>query len=224
MKLMTDAVKKLYKKIDVSLLSDDKPAEFLNAASRLPEFGEYPLNMLLALKDTEQSPTHHPEGNVWIHTMLVVNEAAKRREQSKDPRAFMWAALLHDIGKPLTSRNVNGKITAYGHDLKGAELAEKFLSAFGEDEEFKRRVSSLVRYHMQILFVVKDKPFKNIGGLLKESDPEEIALLSLCDRLGRTGAKRELIEEQVRCFLQKCKEYREGEGADGKGGNEKARP
>lgn len=211
MKLITTTAKKLYKEIDLRLLNDEKPAEFLNCASMLPEFSDYPLNMLLALKDTEQSPIHHPEGNVWIHTMLVVNEAAKRRELSKHPRAFMWAALLHDIGKPATSREVKGKITAYGHDKKGAELAREFLSAFNEDEEFVSRVSSLLRYHMQILFVAKDKPFKDLGGLLKNSDAAEIALLGLCDRLGRTGADRAIIEEQVEAFIQKCNEYREEE-------------
>lgn len=65
MKLITNTAKKLYKEIDLRLLNDEKPAEFLNCASMLPEFSDYPLNMLLALKDTEQSPIHHPEGNVW---------------------------------------------------------------------------------------------------------------------------------------------------------------
>jgi len=223
MKSTTDAVKKLYTELDLHLLSDEKPAEFLIKASKLPEFSEYPFSMLLAMQKTEQSPVHHPEGNVWNHTLLVVNEAAKRRYQSKNPRVFMWAAMLHDIGKPLTTKMVKGKLTAYSHDIKGAELAREFLSAFEEDEEFISKVVSLVRYHMQLLFVLRDMPFKDISGIIENSDATEIALLGLCDRLGRTGANRESIEEQVRTFIQKCDEYREGRTLDGEGGNEKTR-
>lgn len=222
--LEKETVKKLYSEIDLRLLRDEAPAEFLNSISMLPEFKAFPFNMLLDLKRTEQSPVHHPEGNVWNHTMLVINEAAKRRDQSAHPRAFMWAALLHDIGKPSTTRERKGRITAYNHDSKGAELSRNFLRAFGEDEDFVNRVAALVRYHMQILYVVKDMPFKDIAGIRGNSDVAEIALLGLCDRLGRTGVDSDFEEEQIKMFIQKCNDYKEGEKSSGKGRNEKTGP
>lgn len=209
--LKTKTIEKLYSEIDLRLLSDEAPAEFLSSVSLLPEFDTFPFTMLLALKKTEQSPVHHPEGNVWNHTLLVVNEAAKRKGQSAHPRAFMWAALLHDIGKPSTTRERKGRITAYNHDLRGEELAREFLFAFGEDDAFVNRVASLVRYHMQILFVVKDMPFKDLAGIWENSEVGEIALLGLCDRLGRTGASHDFEEEQIMTFVQKCKDYKRGE-------------
>jgi len=209
--LETKTIKKLYSEIDLRLLRDESPAEFLSSVSMLPEFEAFPFNMLLALKKTEQSPVHHPEGNVWNHTMLVVNEAARQKGQSAHPRAFMWAALLHDIGKPSTTREKKGRITAYNHDVRGAELSREFLSVFGEDESFIDKVASLVRYHMQILFVVKDMPFKDLAGIWENSDVGEIALLGLCDRLGRTGASRDFEEEQIRMFVRKCDDYQRGE-------------
>ena len=54
--------------------------------------------MLSSLVKIQQSPSHHPEGNVWNHTMLVIDKAAERKYKSKDPRIH-WAALFHDIGK-----------------------------------------------------------------------------------------------------------------------------
>lgn len=210
MTLEKEAIKKLYSEIDLRLLRDEAPAEFLNSVSRLPEFKVFPFTMMLELKKTEQSPIHHPEGNVWKHTMLVVNEAAKRRNQSVDPRAFMWAALLHDIGKPSTTRERKGRITAYNHDVKGEELSRDFLSVFGEDEDFINRVAGLVRYHMQLLYVVKDMPIKDIAGMRESSDVEEIALLALCDRLGRTGVDRNFVEGQIKMFIRKSNEYKEG--------------
>lgn len=196
--------KELYLSIDKHLLQDEKPSEFLNQVYGEPEFRQYPFDMLHRLRATEQSPEHHPEGNVWNHTMLVVDEAAKAKEKSKNQRVLMWAALLHDIGKPATFRIRKGRITAYGHDKAGAELAEKFLAHFDEEESFIREVAQLVRYHMHLLYVLRDLPFADIAGLKRNTDIGELALLCFCDRMGRTNADREQEEAAVRQFVQKC--------------------
>ena len=70
-------VQELYFDIDKHLLEDTKPSDFLNEIYENSLFSEFPFNMLHVLKKTEQSPIHHPEGNVWNHTLLVVDEAAK---------------------------------------------------------------------------------------------------------------------------------------------------
>lgn len=116
----------LFSQIEVHLLNDDKPSEYLNAVYNDPMFRQYPFDMLYKLKKTEQSKVHHPEGNVWNHTMLVVDEAAQAKAKSRNPVVFMWAALLHDIGKPGTTRIRKGRITAYDHDKLGAELSVRF--------------------------------------------------------------------------------------------------
>ncbi len=189
--------------MEAHLTRDDAPSEYFNGILDVPLMEEHPFLMLKMLDKTEQSPKYHPEGNVWNHTMLVVDAAAAVKRRSKDERAFMWAALLHDIGKPGTTKRRRGKITSYDHDKRGAEMAEAFLREFTDDEDFVRRVSSLVRYHMQILFVVKDLPFADIEEMKRRSDVREVALLGLCDRLGRLYADREREEENVRLFLRK---------------------
>ena len=156
--------------------------------------------MILELKKIEQSPIYHPEGNVWNHVMLVIDEAAKLRHKSKDKKAFMWAALLHDIGKPPTTKVRKGRITSYDHDKEGEKMAIEFLSYFSEDEEFKIKVSKLVRYHMHILYVLKNLPFKDIEGMKRNVDLEELALLGLSDRLGRLGENREEEKENIERF------------------------
>jgi len=146
--------------------------------------------------------------NVWNHTMLVIDEAAKVKSKSSDSRAFMWAALLHDIGKPDTTRIRKGKITSYEHDKLGAKMSKEFLEQFKSnvennvDDKFIEKVASLVRWHMQILFVVKSLPFADINRMKEQAPVCDIALLGLCDRLGRTGANRE-EEENIRIFLEK---------------------
>jgi putative nucleotidyltransferase with HDIG domain len=194
----------LYCEIDRHLLQDEKPSEYLSEIYDHPLFSEHPFSMLHALRKTEQSPVHHPEGNVWNHTAMVVDEAAKLRGRSQNQRVFMWAALLHDIGKPKTTEKRSGKITAYDHDKVGAKLSKDFLSVFTDDAGFINDVSQLILYHMQILFVVKDMRFADVKGILANTDIRELALLGLCDRMGRTDSDIAKEEKNIEIFLGKC--------------------
>lgn len=191
--------------INNHILLDEQPSIFLNSIVNTKIFKEYPFNMLYKLKETEQSPIYHPEGNAWNHTMLVVDEAAKLRNKSRDERVFMWAALLHDIGKAETTKNKKGKITAYNHETVGADLCVKFLQEFTTDDTFIQKVKGLVRWHMQILHVVKDMPFADIKSMKEETDIREVALLGFCDRMGRTNVDTIKEKNNIILFLEKCK-------------------
>jgi len=201
-------MKKQFDEITAHLQEDERPSEYITLISKKQEFSDYPFTLLWKLKDTEQSKTHHPEGSVWNHTMLVLDEAAKVRDQSKDKKCFMWAALLHDIGKPSTTRMRHGKITSYDHDKEGEKLCHQFLSILTEDNEFIKITSSLVRYHMHMLYVLKELPYEDVTNLLKSVDIHEIALLCRCDRLGRTGVLRNTEEENYNEFLDKLQKKR----------------
>lgn len=190
--------------INNHILLDKQPSTFLNSIVNTKIFKEYPFYMLYKLKETEQSPIHHPEGNAWNHTMLVVDEAAKHKNRSRDERAFMWAALLHDIGKAETTKNKKGKITAYNHESVGADLCVKFLQEFTTDDKFIQMVKGLVRWHMQILHVVKDMPFADIKSMKEETDIKEVALLGFCDRMGRTNVDILKEKNNIKIFLDKC--------------------
>jgi putative nucleotidyltransferase with HDIG domain len=189
------------------LMNDEKPSLYFKGILDDPEFRKYPLNMLRSMRDTEQPFVHHPEGSVWNHVLLVLDEAAKLKQRSRYPEAFMWAALLHDIGKPATTENRGGKITSYNHDKVGASYARHFLEEFTDDRRLIDAVAALTRWHMQPLFVLKNSPFADIGAMKNEADAEEVALLSLCDGLGRLDADRELEAEKMKLFLVKYGEH-----------------
>jgi len=165
--------------------------------------------MLLKLQETRQSPVHHPEGDVWEHTMLVVDTAAALKTRSAGPRAFLWTALLHDIGKPDVTRIRRGRVTAYDHDRHGADKAREFLAALTDETDLIERVAWLVRYHMQPLYVLKSLPFQDIAGMRAHTDVREVALVAYCDRLGRTGADRNKEKSNVLLFLNKCNERKD---------------
>lgn len=193
-----------FSRVEHALVHERAPSAALQSFSRQAWFARPPFSVLLAQKRTPQSPDHHPEGNVWNHTLLVVDEAAKRRNASGDARTFMWAALLHDIGKPRATKLRNGRITAYDHDRIGQKLAADFLRALGQDEAFIRRTTALVRYHMHLLYVVKGLPFADVDGMRRETDLSELTLLGYCDRMGRAGADPVREREAVRLFLEAC--------------------
>ncbi|OFI06609.1 multifunctional CCA protein [Clostridium acetireducens DSM 10703] len=200
--------KHIFKEFQIHLMNDSIPSNYFNNNLKNEYFNFNPFNMLKKLTDVPQSPKFHPEGSVWNHTMLVIDTAATYKNFSKNPIVFMWAALLHDIGKADTTKILKkGKITSYDHDKLGQILSKKFLKELTDDTKIIDEVSLLIKWHMQPLFVVKDLPFKDIESMKSEVSIDEIALLSLCDRLGRGNMSYEKIEEEkqnIKYFLQKC--------------------
>ncbi|MGI6491417.1 MAG: HD domain-containing protein [Peptococcaceae bacterium] len=212
---MKENIHHKFMELEEHLLKDEKPSIYINKPENEGLFADvYPFTMLGALKNVTQSPVHHPEGNVWVHTLMVVDMAALGRNFSTAPRALMWAALLHDLGKAHTTKERKGKITAYDHDRHGARLAAAFLKEFTNDKNFITKVSRMVRWHMQALFVERQLPFANIPKMLSEVPLEEIALLSLCDRLGRGAMNEHNIRKEtdkIRTFIQKCRQCLDGQ-------------
>ncbi|MGE5391293.1 MAG: HDIG domain-containing metalloprotein [Deltaproteobacteria bacterium] len=204
-------LQKQFIEFEEHLLNDVKPSAYFKSFADSGLFeNTYPFTLLGDLMKIEQPPDHHPEGSVWEHTLMVVDLAAEARTVSDDPRVLMWSALLHDLGKASTTRIRRGRITAYDHDKLGAVLAVDFLREFTDDESFIRSVSQMVRWHMQILFVVKHLPFADVDKMLSEVPLGEIALLSLCDRLGRgemTEQNKQREMDDLKYFLQYCQKH-----------------
>ena len=81
------------------------------------------------LADTPQDPEWHPEGDVWTHTLLAMDQAAPLIEGLDRPRALavMLATLAHDLGKPGTTQRVDGRIRSHGP--RGGGRAARRLAA-----------------------------------------------------------------------------------------------
>lgn len=188
--------KEIFAKIDYILINSDKPSIEIKQFISDKKFEDEPFVYLKNLKNIKQNEVHHPEGNVLNHTLLVIDKASEYRTLSKNKRVFMWAALLHDLGKLTITKERKGKITSYSHDIEGSILARKFLYKLTEDEDFINDVCTLVKLHMQPLFYDKKLSFFNEQEIIDKSDVEEIALLSLADRLGRGNLSLEKIKNE----------------------------
>lgn len=180
-------LERIYEELKKLLLLSPKPSVGLRylEKSRVLEKNHPDLYRLI---NCRQEPKNHPEGDVWEHTLLVVDRAAQLKKQSKDPLALMWAALLHDIGKPDTTRKREGKIVSYGHDVAGEKLAVQFLENLRCSKSMTAKVAVLVKEHMHpvLLYRQKEKVTdKAIRKLVNRVDLMELLLLSEADYLGR---------------------------------------
>lgn len=203
-----------YEEFTEHLLKDEVPSLYFDKLVEENKFPQvYPFDIIYSLKNIEQNPKYHPEGNVWNHTMEVIDEAAKRKNVSLNPKGFMWAAFFHDIGKISTTKVRKGRITAYDHDKVGGDMIKEILPSFGilPQEELYHYIYSLVRLHMQVLHVVKNNEFADYGLIMESGLFRDVALLGLCDRLGRGPKSQEEIEKEeknINIFISKCENYK----------------
>lgn len=102
-----------------------------------------------ALKNVEQPPDFHPEGDVFTHTSLML---AHMKENPSRELAF--AVLLHDIGKPLTFK-IEDRIRFNSHEKAGVEIAENILTRLKFSNEEKEKILDLIGNHMKFMYVMK---------------------------------------------------------------------
>lgn len=138
-----------------------------------------------------QSPIHHPEGDVFNHTMMVIDEAAKLKNKAKNPLGFMYSALCHDFGKVLTTTTKeDGRIISYNHERAGLKLVKKFLNRTTkkEDNNLREYVLNMTEFHMQPNQLAnQNSKLKSTRKLFGKSVcPEDLVLLAKADALGRT--------------------------------------
>jgi tRNA nucleotidyltransferase (CCA-adding enzyme) len=110
---------------------------------------------LEALISTPQEPEWHPEGTVWIHTGMVVDQAAiqirlpERTFTIDQALTVMLAALCHDFGKALVTRVEDGRIRSKGHSEAGEVPARAFLSKFIFGSDTTDQVVKITRDHLK---------------------------------------------------------------------------
>ena len=145
-----------------------------------------------ALIGVEQNPCFHPEGDVFEHTMCVLDSAAALRERAQWPLGLMLAALCHDMGKPKTTfRLETGRIVSYGHENEGVEVAQAFMDRVFHEKRLKQYVLNMVKLHMRPGSLLNaNAKQKSFTKLFDESCcPSDLCLLAQADWEGSTGGE-----------------------------------
>ena len=172
--------------LEKALLKADRPSLFFETLRECGQLRTFfpEIERLIGVK---QNPQFHPEGDVWVHTMLVLDQAAALRSHAKHPLYFMLSALMHDLGK-ITSSQVqeDGRITSYMHPEAGVPLAEAQLQRLTNDSKLTAYVLNMVLMHMRpcTLAAGNSKPKKSRAMFDESACPEDLILLSMADAFG----------------------------------------
>lgn len=123
-----------------------------------------------AMKGVKQPPEFHPEGDVFIHTRMLM-------ERLKNPSAVLaFAALLHDVGKPPTFQVREGRIRFYEHSRIGSEMAGKILRRLRFSNDEVEAVATCVDNHMKFANVKQMREGKLKRFLTQPTFPTELEL------------------------------------------------
>lgn len=140
-----------------------------------------------ALKGVKQNPDFHKEGDAWVHTLMVLDAAANRKERVSNPFYFMMSALCHDLGKAVSTSEIDGAIHSYKHELEGIRISKSFLNSLGADTQMIRYVTNMVEKHMEpnIMARAKSKIKKTNKMFYNSVAPYDLIQLSVCDCIGK---------------------------------------
>jgi tRNA nucleotidyltransferase (CCA-adding enzyme) len=183
-------------------------AEYLAATGWIVHFPE-----IAVMYGVPQDPEWHPEGDVCVHTMHVLNAAAQIAERdgiTGDDRAvLLFSALAHDFGKPATTeqRDRDGRMrwTSWGHEPLGGPIARQFLSRIGIKSTIIEQVVPLVENHLAhrsialtAETVITPRAIRRLAIRLAPASIEQLACLIEADASGRPPKIPRMPEEAVR--------------------------
>lgn len=149
-----------------------------------------------ALIDVPQDPEWHPEGDVFVHTRLTVDQARQSIDDLSYARqvTVMLAALAHDFGKPATTEFLEGRWRSRGHEAAGAAPTESFLTRVNvhtiDGYDVRSQVIALVREHLKPGEFYKKRDEVGEGAfrrLAKRCEPDLLYRVARADSLGRNA-------------------------------------
>jgi tRNA nucleotidyltransferase (CCA-adding enzyme) len=166
-----------------------------------------------------QDPEWHPEGDVFVHTLLVIDRARELIEDLPYPRqvTVMLAALAHDFGKPPTTQFLEGRWRSRGHEEAGVEPATRFLDRLNihtiDGYNVRSQVIALVREHLKPGEFYKKRDEVGEGAfrrLARRCEPDLLYRVAKADSLGRNAdwvpREKWYGSEAQEWFLQRAKE------------------
>ena len=189
-----------------ALLKADRPSIFFESLRAMDQLDVWfpELRQTIGL---EQDPIFHPEGDVWTHTMEVIDRAAAFRDRVSGPYRFMLLALTHDLGKIVTTEVRKGRIHAYEHETKGMPLVEAFMERLTGEKDVKNYVYNMVPLHMRPNVAAYSKPaLKSTNRMFDAAEaPADLIWFAEADKPVFSGSDafsgdREFLLERLKAY------------------------
>ena len=154
------------------------------------------------MQGIEQSPDYHPEGDVFRHTLLAIEQLPAGVSET-----LALGLLLHDVGKPVTAARRDNRITFYGHATVGADLAVAICQRVRRSRATWERVAYLVSNHLRLVDAPEMR-LSTLKRLLRHEGFDELLALARMDALASNRDLRyvefcaqrraELAREEIR--------------------------
>lgn len=154
-----------------------KAFELLDETGLLPEV----LPEIARMKGVEQPEQYHPEGDVWVHTLMLLEQLERGCSAT-----LAWGALLHDVGKPPTFRRAPDRIRFDGHVEVGVKMAAEICRRMRFSNEETAQILALVENHMRFMDTGRMKE-STLKRFLRLPEFEEHLALHKMDCLAGSG-------------------------------------
>lgn len=199
---------RVFEELSKALMKAQRPSIFFRELRRMGHLKEF-FSEIEALIGVEQNPKYHPEGDVFEHTMLVLDAAAGLRERAEQPLPFMLAALMHDLGKIVATQvQADGRITAYGHEVQGLDLIQSQMNRLTNHAKMIAYVLNMSQLHMRPNMMAANRSHRKKTRALFDLSvcPNDLILLARADA---TGKLDEPYNEAWESFLrEQLEDYR----------------
>lgn len=165
-----------------------------------------------ALEPCPQDPVHHAEGNVWIHTRMVLETLAGmpayRALSADDQAAAYLACLLHDVAKPMTTKTEeDGRVTAKGHSRAGEMYARRLLWELGAPFGLREMVCGLIRYHQIPFYLIEREDAQKVAAEVSLACRADLlAIVAEADIRGRICQDLQKVLDNIELFRTFCQD------------------
>ncbi len=187
---------RVFEEMKKALLKGKKPSVFFETLKEMNQL-DFWFKEVKDLIGVKQDEIHHPEGDVYTHTMEVIDRAVEYRDNVSDPLYFVLFCLCHDFGKVITTEVIDGRIHAYEHETKGLPLINNFLNRLSNEKELIHYVSNMVPLHMKPLSLIaqnsSDKAYYRMFD--KAINKEDLIWFAFTDKAGSEEYKTVLFEK-----------------------------
>lgn len=207
MDLSTLPKERIAGELSKALLKAKKPSVFFNSLYECEQTKWF--KEVYALKGIKQDSEYHPEGDVYMHTMSVLDQAGGLFPTGIDNPdrylPFMLSALCHDFGKVNTTEiNSKGRLCALNHEITGIPIANDFLGRIYNNKGFIKYVDNMIKYHMKAHSCFNNRSKTKTTNLMfdKLLYPKDFILLVYADSTGHDLDN--LDNRQFNMFLEKA--------------------
>lgn len=207
MDLSTMPKERIAGELSKALLKAKKPSVFFNSLYECEQTKWF--KEVYALKGIKQDSEYHPEGDVYMHTMSVLDQAGGLFPTGIDNPdrylPFMLSALCHDFGKVNTTEiNSKGRLCALNHEITGIPIANDFLGRIYNNKGFIKYVDNMIKYHMKAHSCFNNRSKTKTTNLMfdKLLYPKDFILLVYADSTGHDLDN--LDNRQFNMFLEKA--------------------